>query len=332
MKGGIVKGMKSVTALGIGLAVSLATVQPAAATEAPQTVNTAHTSSEILDASARAAAAMQDFGIAPGNYIHVDQADAAFFDEVADLALADMAEPTPAPGTACTPGGRAAYAAQIAAVNSARDSNARTPAQETMYMYLSHYIDMSPSHVGTTCNHNSEAPRYSAWITSSDRNAYDQFLATMNLTSAVTTFGDAVSAAGVLQGSPNLTRNISKVADAAAFLTEAADFTFSANAALGLADQLVVSHQNGDTAEQAIADLEASLSPDMPTTYAAAATGVAAALLAPSIVLPVVGIGLAVLPVYTMLGATIINYAAWSSLIYTSNSRVSGRMMRYLGM
>jgi len=330
------KSLKCGIGLAAGLAITMASIQPAAAAESsPQPALVDSSTSEVIAASAEAAAALQSFGIQASDYPQISASDSAYFDQVATLALAEVDEPAAAQSaadTTCVSSKRAVYAAEIAAVNSARDANARSAAQETMYMYLSHYIDLSPSLVGTTCDYNSTDPRFSAWITNSDRAAYDQFLKTTNLTGAVSGFSDAITAAQVAQATPGIVRNLSKIKVSATTVLDAASWGISADYTRANVEQLIASHAAGDTPEQAILALEDGLSPDLPGTYGPAVVALAAAVLAPMVAAPLLGVGLAVLPVFVMLGTTIVNQAAWSGLLYSANSRVTGRMMRYLGM
>lgn len=69
-----------------------------------------------------------------------------------------------------------AHAYAVAEVNSARDRNARDIGTETVYMYLSHYVDLPQDPTQYPVDHNSYANRYAAWITQDDRRVFDQYL------------------------------------------------------------------------------------------------------------------------------------------------------------
>jgi hypothetical protein len=71
---------------------------------------------------------------------------------------------------------RLEYALDIAQVNMNRDPDAGSVEDETVYMFLSHYIDMQPGDVGTVPSVNSGNPKFSAWITYIDREVYDNYL------------------------------------------------------------------------------------------------------------------------------------------------------------
>lgn len=69
-----------------------------------------------------------------------------------------------------------AHAYAVAEVNSARDRNARDIGTETVYTYLSHYVDLPQDPTQYPVDYNSYANRYAAWITQDDRRVFDQYL------------------------------------------------------------------------------------------------------------------------------------------------------------
>ncbi|TPW71073.1 hypothetical protein [Schumannella sp. 10F1B-5-1] len=302
------------------------------------------TTAEVIETSVDTAVAMQDLGVDPTSFPVVPAGAETYFEQVADLALAQANSNLPQPtgstastsSTTCTPGQRSVYAANIAAVNSARDPYARTAAQETVYMYLSHYIDMSPSHVGDTCDYNSESQYYSAWITNDDRQAYDQFLGTIGVSNAVGAFANGIAAAKTLADAPgaiSLLPKVRTVGDAADHLVTGAALVDASTTVLGAADDLIQIWQAGYTPEQAIALVDGAVGqPDLAANYQSMTIGIAAAGLSATLMGSVVGVGLAMVPVYVMFGQSLVNTAAWSGLLYSAQSRVPGRMMRYYGM
>ncbi|MBZ2066317.1 hypothetical protein K1I94_05350 [Streptococcus sanguinis] len=68
------------------------------------------------------------------------------------------------------------YASQMAQQNMQRDGNARDINKETVYMYLSHYIDIKTGILDTVNPYISNDGYFSAWIVNDDRRAYDQYL------------------------------------------------------------------------------------------------------------------------------------------------------------
>lgn len=75
-------------------------------------------------------------------------------------------------------GERLAYSWYIAEVNAARDRRAGPLESETVYMYLSHYVDTPRGVYPGLDAHSNHDQYYAAWISDDDRRVYDQFLAT----------------------------------------------------------------------------------------------------------------------------------------------------------
>lgn len=68
------------------------------------------------------------------------------------------------------------YAAKIAEINKKRDSNAKDIDTETVYMYMSHFIDIKTGMLEEVDTSISDDGYCSAWITDEDRKAYDTYL------------------------------------------------------------------------------------------------------------------------------------------------------------
>lgn len=73
---------------------------------------------------------------------------------------------------------RLCYARKIAEKNKKRDNHAKDIDSETVYMYISHYLDIpgGPSPLNMPVDSNSEDGLYSAWITNEDRKVYENYL------------------------------------------------------------------------------------------------------------------------------------------------------------
>ena len=73
---------------------------------------------------------------------------------------------------------RLCYARKIAEINKKRDSNAKDLDSESVYMYISHYLDIPggplPSYLPE--DYYSNDGLMSAWITNYDRNVYETYL------------------------------------------------------------------------------------------------------------------------------------------------------------
>ena len=84
------------------------------------------------------------------------------------------------------------HAKEAAILNNARDPNNRGLSRETVYMYLSHYVDIPPAYMGETCDANDEEPYYANWITDDDRDVYESFIRVINGVKAVEEFTNAL--------------------------------------------------------------------------------------------------------------------------------------------
>lgn len=73
---------------------------------------------------------------------------------------------------------RLCYARKIAEINKQRDSNAKDIDSETVYMYISHYLDIpgGPLSLDMPVDYHSDDGLFSAWITNDDRNVYERYL------------------------------------------------------------------------------------------------------------------------------------------------------------
>lgn len=69
-----------------------------------------------------------------------------------------------------------AHAYDMAELNSRRDRNARDIGSETVFMYLSHYVDLPQDPALYPVDYNSHANRYASWLTDEDRLVFERFL------------------------------------------------------------------------------------------------------------------------------------------------------------
>lgn len=68
------------------------------------------------------------------------------------------------------------YAREVAEINMKRDSNAKNLTDETVYMYMSHYIDRTPEPVYKVEPWVTDDVIFAGWITERDRRTYDNYL------------------------------------------------------------------------------------------------------------------------------------------------------------
>lgn len=87
--------------------------------------------------------------------------------------------------SACSPEEQLKHAKISALINNNRDPNNRGLTRETVYMFLSHFVDIPVGAIGDTCDANDEGPYYENWITDDDREAYENFIRVINGAKAV---------------------------------------------------------------------------------------------------------------------------------------------------
>ncbi len=131
---------------------------------------------------------LEPLGITFNDFLNLAEKDALFYNELEDYVDSLEIEPS---GYALETlssessvdrenanllGNRIGYASYIANENKKIDRNAKDLEIETVYMYLSHYIDVSDPSVVTPVDYNSHDGYFSAWITNDDRTTYDTYM------------------------------------------------------------------------------------------------------------------------------------------------------------
>ena len=101
---------------------------------------------------------------------------------------------------ACSSEEKLIHAKESALVNMQRDPNNKGFSRETVYMYLSHYVDIPADSLGGACNDNDEGPYYANWITNDDRDAYESFIRVINGVKAVEEFMNLLDIAKDMKG------------------------------------------------------------------------------------------------------------------------------------
>ena len=114
----------------------------------------------------------------------------------------------------CNSTDRFIHARTVAAANKLRDSDAKSIDAETVYMYLSHYVDVPSSYRKLACEANDEEPYYANWITNDDRNVYDSFLRVSDYSDAPRAVSSAISGIdGALEAGDTVTGVYKRLAD-----------------------------------------------------------------------------------------------------------------------
>lgn len=166
---------------------------------------------EVVTTAWQTRAALEDAGLDVEDVLLPDRDDDFYEQVAAGLqdwltagAAPDAVEPPPAPPTAVDPdahqtASRLAYAAHIAEVNRARDPRAEDIASETVYMYLSHYVD-TRGQTSPTLDAYSNGQFLAAWLTPTDRQAYRTFLNHGSMIESAGAIFDAATAINDLRG------------------------------------------------------------------------------------------------------------------------------------
>ena len=122
----------------------------------------------------------------------------------------DEREPLPGPSQKSkTSSDRWVYATQMAIQNKKNDPEVTDLTKETVYMYMSHYIDIPTGIIEKGIDKSISNDKYfSAWITREDRRVYDRFIHDMKLSDIVYGIADAscniVEAYLIIKGILNL--------------------------------------------------------------------------------------------------------------------------------
>jgi hypothetical protein len=246
-------------------------------------------------------------------------------------------------------GKRFEYSYYIAGVNILRDPDASELDDEVVYMYLSHYIDMIPADVGTTVDYNSNARKYSAWITYYDREVYDSYLNASGAGYAADKMRAAVTGLANLGSSTyelsQVAKSLSKSANTVHTTITAADATLTPQEAEGVGiaiAELTEALSDDKTPEQVIAEVHEGLSghnyekeiEDFITSVATSiALDVAFGTLA--VTGPVgilIGSAIFAVNLCSMAYLDMYQYVAWLAMGQSLSGRVPGRMLRYYGL
>ncbi|MBW0255577.1 hypothetical protein [Cellulomonas sp. PS-H5] len=234
-----------------------------------------------------------------------------------------------------------AHAYTMAEVNSARDRNARDIGSETVYMYLSHYVDLPQDPTQYPVDHNSNANRYAAWITPDDRRVFDQYLRYdrhVEMAYQVTQLGEALRGLTGVQGAArhawqNAHRWGGKILgltsvgwnagvdgvsgqEATAVLTDAWNATDDPEAAIRMVEEGLKSQYGTAIGTKEMTGLMLAAA----ATVAGAPVGLVAALVTTSLTVSLAGM------------KDVVDQAMLAGLLATASSRVTLRYFRSIGM
>lgn len=251
---------------------------------------------------------------------------------------------TPANSSSCNSTDRFIHAQATATANKLHDSDAKSLNAETVYMYLSHYVDVPTSYRKTTCAANDEEPYYANWITNDDRNVYDSFLRVSNYSDAPRAVSSAISGIDdALKAGDTVTGVYKSLADydVAGSLYNAlstgslANSTMQANVLndirVSLRDVAGDTNLENEDAHDVVDRLVDRLSAK---TYYNQSTALNVACVALSFLASggtLLGIGLGVLQLNLLFDSGIAQTSAVAAMTASLSGRTSGRLMRAWG-
>ncbi|WP_065571991.1 hypothetical protein [Microbacterium oleivorans] len=320
-----------VSALVGGSLAAVAPMEPAAANTQPATDIITPAAANIITKSGRIVDFYTELGIAANEIPAVDPAHTASLEAVIQVALDDVSATSPVTtaAVACSDtGALVAHARQVAAMNKARDTRAKSLDEETVYMYMSHYFDLPSPCASNTAY-------YPSWITNSDRQAYGNFLTATGMTDLAASTGQMVLSATTLASNPASSIDNIFNGDAVDRLAGGLDLADKLGAGRTLVEELgTVSAQldTGATPEDIVDGMHSRLSTTWGTDdLISVIIGTGAALMVPTVGAAVFGLGAVAVSLQITGFNTIVQHAAYNALRYTTSSRTSARLMRSLG-
>lgn len=280
-------------------------------------------------------------GFDENDFIEADPSQVATLEEIITLAIDELTA-SPSAGASSysstsdeNTGKLAQYSQSKAALNNTRDANATTLEKETVYMFLSHYVDTP----GCTsfCLSYAETNLYADWITNSDRTAYNSFLTAVNLGGLANNLAQgAIAAADLAPTSLSAIAKDLMSGNAGLVLKGLIQAAVPADAATQVAsaaDQILNRIDQNDSAEAIIDDLISDMTVgwgDRDT--ASAVIGVTAFMLLPTVAGAIGAIGSPIVSMAVYSYAGLYQRAAIVALHYGTSGRVPGRMFRSWGM
>ena len=259
------------------------------------------------------------------------------------LPVGPLAEPVPSGSASATGADDAvrdlqaewlAHAYDMAELNSRRDRNARDIGSETVFMYLSHYVDLPQDPALYPVDYNSHANRYASWLTEEDRLVFERFLQVGPNAQLGKDLSDAGFAMASIAKAPasiyQAFRDSARVAEWAARITEEA--VGLRQAVTDLRD----AWNSGDSPEAIVDRIERGIHlGDYGDEIGKAVVGVLLAAAVAAVGGPAgvaVAIALAGVSIATLAMKDVINQAAVAGLLLTATSRVTLRYLRSIGM
>lgn len=237
----------------------------------------------------------------------------------------------------CSASQRFMHAQKAAKDNETSDDNARGAGAETVYMYLSHYVDIPVDKQDGTCDSQDESEYLANWITSDDRNVYDSFLNVMNLTSLPTDTLDTINKVTKIIEAPSKAEKMwndsKKFGVISTIASSAASLHGYKEDIIKIANDLsdAYSSANADP-QKTIEQIDNKLSLSINSEETRKAVTLTAAVISSSLSGTMLSIGLNLVELNSLYLSSIQQVSAVAAMQASLSGRVSGRLMRGWGM
>lgn len=235
---------------------------------------------------------------------------------------------------------RLLYSMHIAEVNKKTDRNAKSLEDETIYMYLSHYIDTSSPYSSPTLDYYSYDGYFSAYITDSDRTIYVQYLERTSFGRNLNDVRSAVTSLKAVQLSlpspenfQNIAANVDRIKTSVKLVTDGFGLAINAPTSVGSIGKIISINDNAETILQAI-DNDMNLE-GYDTEIIMSTVGISLSIIAGVAGFGFAGVawgfGIFTINIISMLYKDFYDYVAWLGMYSTNSARRADRYMRYIG-
>lgn len=284
---------------------------------------------------------LSTIGVQQTDIVTAQAGQVADLESIVDLAGAGMTTSSytpsavrslPSQPTDCSDtGALLSYARHAAIENSAHDVQAGDLDSETVYMYMSHFLD-TPGFTSNPCSANAESRYLASWITNNDRNAYNNYLNVTNRTQLAANVGTLVTGIpSVLSGtSQTVTKAVTlRFGQVVKDLPNIADWTATSQDVRQSSSQLAALLKQNKTPAEVVSVLNTNLSATISDQdLRNAVIGTIAALATPGLGATMFGLGMTAASLSITGVNSLTQQAAVGALFATTSSRLVPRMQR----
>lgn len=237
----------------------------------------------------------------------------------------------------CSASQRFIHAQKVAQDNAAYDDSARGAGAETVYMFISHYVDIPVGKQDDTCDSQDESEYLANWITTDDRNVYDSFLNVMNLTSLPTDTLDTINRVNKIIEAPSkvgkMWNDSKKYGTISTIASSAASLHGYKEDIIKVANDLSNAYDSANADPQkTIEQIDSKLSLSISSEETRKALTLTAAVISSSFSGTMLSIGLNLVELNSLYLSGIQQISAVAAMQASLSGRVSGRLMRSWGM